>query len=282
MDATPPFGPRGSKRPLASEPLLVARDLTLRYPNGTLALGGIKLDVAAGEIVGIVGPSGCGKSTLLRAVAGLLPVSSGTLTVAGLRPERARQKQCSESFVFQDSTLLPWRSVEANVRLPLELRGEPRESWERRIAEALEMVGLGSVAKQHPAQLSGGMQMRVSLARALVTKPDLLLLDEPFGALDEMTRERLDEELLALWEKQRWTTLAITHSVHEAVFLSTRAIVLSPGPGRVVAEVPIDLPYPRTAEMRTSTELFELVRRVSEELRAGMGTDSAVRKEPRQ
>ena len=261
---------------MAEQPFLFARDLSLRYPNGTLALEGINLAVARPEIVGIVGPSGCGKSTLLRAVAGLLPISGGVLTVAGLEPERARQQNCSESFVFQDPTLLPWRSVEANVRLPLELRGEPREGWKTRIGQALEMVGLASVARQHPAQLSGGMQMRVSLARALVIEPELLLLDEPFGALDEMTRERLDEELLALWHKQRWTVLAVTHSVHEAVFLSTRTLVLSAGPGQVIAEVPIDLPYPRTAEMRTSPELFELVRRVSEELRRQKSAEPAL------
>jgi NitT/TauT family transport system ATP-binding protein len=264
---------------VAEEPLVVAGDLALRYPNGTLALQGMDFVISRSEVVGIVGPSGCGKSTLLRAVAGLLPISGGALTVGGLEPELARRRNCSESFVFQDSTLLPWRSVESNVRLALELRGGSQERWETRIGEALEMVGLASVAKRQPAQLSGGMQMRVSLARALVIQPDLLLLDEPFGALDEMTRERLDEELLALWEKQRWTALAVTHSVHEAVFLSTRILVLSAGPGRVIAEVPIDLPYPRTAETLTSPELFELVRRVSTELREGKGAERPVRPE---
>lgn len=240
----------------------------VRYPGAPrAALEDVSCSISQGELVSLVGPSGCGKSTLLRAIAGLVPVTSGSLTVSGLAPAQARRSSCSMSFVFQDATLLPWRTVEGNVRLPLELRGGPSAHWPTRIRDALALVGLGDVAQSQPAQLSGGMQMRVSLARALVTKPDLLLLDEPFGALDEMTRERLDEELLALWEKQRWTGVAVTHSVSEAVLLSTRVLVFSPGPGRLVADVPIELPYPRSAEMLTSPELVDHVRRVSAAMR---------------
>lgn len=259
-----------------SEPdvLIRAQGVTLRYPDGTLALDGVSFEIARGEMVALVGPSGCGKSTLLRAVGGLLPITHGTLEVAGLDPVAARKERCKESFVFQDSTLLPWRTVEDNVRLPLELEGSQPQSWPARIADALALVGLSAAARQRPAQLSGGMQMRTSLARALVTRPDLLLLDEPFGALDELTRERLDEELLALRQAQGWTGLAVTHSVQEAVFLSTRVLVLSRGPGRVVADLRIDLPSPRTSALMTSDALFAETKRVGAALRAQAETSA--------
>ena len=236
-----------------------ARRVSVRY--GALpALQDIDLDVRRGEFVTLVGPSGCGKSTLLRLVAGLLPASGGDLRVAS--PRRAI------AFVFQDPTLLPWRTVHANVRLPLELAGRPDPEQRAAADAALALVGLAEFAAAHPAELSGGMKMRASLARALVARPELLLLDEPFGALDELTRERLDDELLRLWERDRWTALAVTHSVDEAVLLSDRVIVLSARPGRIVADLPIDLPRPRRSDLLATPAFAALAGEVRARLRA--------------
>lgn len=238
---------------------IVARGVDARY--GALpALTGLDLAVRRGEFVTVVGPSGCGKSTLLRLVAGLARPSGGALRVDS--PRRAL------AFVFQDPTLLPWRTVRANVALPLELAGRPADEQRAAADAALALVGLADFAGAHPAELSGGMRMRASLARALVARPELLLLDEPFGALDEMTRERLDEELMRLWEQERWTVLAVTHSVQEAVLLSDRVVVLSPRPGRVVAELTIDLPRPRRAELLADPSFAALAGEVRARLRA--------------
>jgi NitT/TauT family transport system ATP-binding protein len=236
-----------------------------RFAGAEMAvLQGIDLTVERGEFVSIVGPSGCGKSTLLKLVAGLTACTSGEIAVNGMRPKDARELV---SFVFQDATLLPWRTVEKNVALALELEGRTREETAKTVQGLLELVGLAKVGQQYPRQLSGGMKMRVSIARALATRPRLLLMDEPFAALDEMTRDRMNEELLRLREEQNWTVLFVTHSVAEAVFLSSRVVVLAPYPGRVAHEVRVDLPYPRTAETRESAAFDALVNSTSRLLR---------------
>ncbi|WP_263378617.1 ABC transporter ATP-binding protein [Granulicella paludicola] len=227
-------------------------------------LQGVDLSIERGEFVSIIGPSGCGKSTLLKLVAGLSLPSDGEIAVNGILPKNARQLV---SFVFQDATLLPWRTVERNVALSLELEGRTREETATTVQKLLELVGLSKVGKSYPRQLSGGMKMRVSIARALATRPRLLLMDEPFAALDEMTRDRMNEELLRLRQEQNWTVVFVTHSVAEAVFLSSRIIVLAPHPGRIAHDIVVDLPFPRTAEMRESEEFDVLVNRTSKLLR---------------
>ncbi len=218
------------------------------YANGVQALAPVSIEVREGELVTLLGPSGCGKSTLLRMVAGLLAPSTGRIdTWPG---DAARTHRLA--FVFQQPTLMPWASVLRNVRLPLDLAGMPRVDADQRVRHALELVGLQDFAEVYPRELSGGMQMRASIARALVTGPDLLLMDEPFGALDEITRARLDRELRELWQRERLTVLFVTHSIYEAVFLSTRVLVMSPRPGRIVGEVAIDEPHPRADAFRTS------------------------------
>jgi NitT/TauT family transport system ATP-binding protein len=239
-------------------------DVEKRFGDGAPVLQGISLNVERGEFVSILGPSGCGKSTLLRIVSGLSPLSGGSVSVNGMTPENARQMM---SFIFQDATLLPWRSVEQNVGLGLELEHAARALREERVAQMLDLVSLGNVARSYPRQLSGGMKMRVSIARALVNRPRILLMDEPFAALDEMTRDRMNEELLRLYAEQKWTVLFVTHSVAEAVFLSTRIVILAPHPGRVAHEVAIDLPWPRNAETRESDAFEATVTRVSRLLR---------------
>lgn len=251
----------------APAPHIEARGLDVRFPGGVEALQGLDLVVRRGEMIAIIGPSGCGKSTLLRVAAGLAPASGGALTVAGDSPERARARRAI-AFVFQDPTLLPWRSLHANVRLPLELARAPVSEQNLAADAALALVGLSEFAGASPAALSGGMKMRASLARALVTRPELLLLDEPFGALDELTRERLNDELLRLWERDRFTALAVTHNVAEAVLLGDRVVVLSARPGRVVADVPIALPRPRRAALIGSPEFAAVAADVRARLRA--------------
>jgi NitT/TauT family transport system ATP-binding protein len=236
-----------------------------QFRQGSLALDKIDLQVEKGEFVSLLGPSGCGKSTLLRLVSGLTSPSSGAITVDGIAPAEARQLM---SFIFQDATLLPWRTVGENVGLGLELESVPQAARETQVAKMLELVGLASVAQRYPRQLSGGMKMRVSIARALVSRPRILLLDEPFAALDEMTRDRLNEELLRLYLEHHWTVLFVTHSVAEAVFLSTRIVVLAPHPGRVAHEAPVTLPWPRSAETRLSGEYEDQVANVSRLLRS--------------
>lgn len=237
------------------------------FPGGVRALAGVDLALKEGEFASIVGPSGCGKSTLLRLAAGLLPPSEGRAVVEGLPPERARCEKLDAAFVFQEPCLLPWRTVHENAGLPLELRRIPPRDRAEPVAEALALVGLKDFAQAYPHQLSGGMRMRVSLARALVAKPRLLLLDEPFGALDEITRQRLNEDLLRLWDRDRWAALLVTHNVFEAVFVSQRVFIMSARPGRIAAEVAIPLPYPRTPETRASAEYARLAGEASAKLR---------------
>jgi NitT/TauT family transport system ATP-binding protein len=235
-----------------------------RYRGADLALQDISVTIRRSEFVTFLGPSGCGKSTLLRLISGLSSASNGIVRVNGMTPENARELM---SFIFQDATLLPWRTVEQNVGLGLELEYAARELRKERVARMLELVGLTSVARRYPRQLSGGMKMRVSIARALVSRPRILLMDEPFAALDEMTRDRLNEELLRLYTEQNWTVLFVTHSVAEAVFLSSRIVILATHPGRVVHQVDVDLPWPRTAETRESDAFEDMVTLTSRLLR---------------
>ena len=233
-----------------------------RFDDGTLALAGVDLQVAPGEFVSVVGPSGCGKSTLLRIASGLTPATDGEVVV------HADQI----GYVFQDPTLLPWRTVRANVELLAELHHLPREERRRRADEAIKLVGLDEFAGHHPHSLSGGMRMRVSLARSLTLQPELFLFDEPFGALDEITRHRLNDELLQLFLTQRFTALFVTHSVSEAVFISTRVVVMSNRPGRVLGDFPVPFQYPRPPRLRFDQEFARLAGSVSACLR-GEGVD---------
>lgn len=237
-------------------PLVVAAELDKHFPSGVQALRDLNLAISRGQFVSIVGPSGCGKSTFLRLVAGLDAPTSGQLRVGDHDP-------LGLAFVFQDATLLPWRSVADNVTLPLELR---RAADDAHVAQTLALVGLTDFAAAYPAQLSGGMRMRVSIARALVTRPQILLLDEPFGALDEITRQRLNEELSRLWQEDGWTGLFVTHNVSEAVFLSQRVLVLSARPGRILADIPIPFPYPRSPYLRSAPEFIRLAQGISRQL----------------
>lgn len=248
--------------------LLEAESASLRFPSGLLALDGVDLSLRQGEFATIVGPSGCGKSTFLRLCAGLLDATGGSVRLGGEAPRKARGADHPLAFVFQQAALPPWRRVWRNVALPLELEGAPRAGRRERCMEALRLVGLGDFADAYPHELSGGMQMRVSLARALVTKPSLLLLDEPFGALDEITRQRLNEELLALWQRDQWGALFITHNVFEAVFLSQRVLVMSGRPGRIAAEIAVPFAYPREAPLRATAEFAALAGEVASALEA--------------
>jgi NitT/TauT family transport system ATP-binding protein len=242
------------------------RGVTKTYDSGVVALGPLDLDLRKSEFVSLLGPSGCGKSTALRLIAGLSVPTSGLVRIAS----RATQAGLSIGFVFQEPTLMPWTSVRENVRLPLKLAHAPRETADVRVGEALAQVGLTEFADAYPRELSGGMKMRVSLARALVTDPDILLMDEPFAALDEITRFKLNNDLLALWRDLRKTVVFVTHSVFESVYLSQRVVVMTPRPGRIAAEFRIAAPEPRGEEFRTSAEYVAVCREVSTELaRAG-------------
>jgi len=238
--------------------------VSMLFRNGR-ALEGIDLAVAPGEFVSLLGPSGCGKSTLLKIVAGLLAPSAGRVRFAPGGDARG-----AVGFVFQEPTLLPWADVAHNVALPLRLLGLSRGERRARVQAALELVDLGGFAQAWPRELSGGMQMRVSLARVLAQRPRLLLLDEPFAALDEITRFKLNDDLLRLWRHAGWTILFVTHSVFESVYLSQRVVVMTPRPGRIAADLSIALPHPRCAEMRTSAPYAECCRTVSEGLSAAM------------
>jgi NitT/TauT family transport system ATP-binding protein len=245
-------------------PEIEIASVSKRYGSGHTVLDSVSFAVAKQEFVSIIGPSGCGKSTILKLIAGLTPPTSGTIRVEGMTPQNARE---IVSFVFQDATLLPWRTVEENIALGLELEHVPGEQREKVIAELLELVGLKHVAKSYPRELSGGMKMRVSIARALATSPRVMLLDEPFAALDEMSRDRLNEEILRLRAEQNWTAVFVTHSVSEAVFLADRVVVLAPNPGRIHAEFRVELPVPRTSAIRGSREFDAAVSRVAHTLR---------------
>ena len=250
------------------------------YPNGTRALLAVNLTVQRGEFVTLLGPSGCGKSTLLNMVAGLLAPSIGRILVWGRSPAAAAKGRASDarlSFVFQEATLMPWARVAANVRLPLDLQGVPRTDADPRVSNALKLVGLDKFGESYPRELSGGMQMRASIARSLVTDPALLLMDEPFGALDEITRNRLDDELLALWRSKNLTVIFVTHSIHEAVYLSSRVIVMAARPGRVVEEFVIAPTVPRDEAFRVSTEFASYAKRLQDSLlRASVNVEDAL------
>jgi NitT/TauT family transport system ATP-binding protein len=236
------------------------------YPDGTHALQPVALTIAEGEFVTLLGPSGCGKSTLLRMVAGLLEPSGGQLLL-WRRPVRELEATGRRiAFVFQSPTLMPWANVETNVRLPLDLARVDRREADARVADVLGLVGLAKFAKALPRTLSGGMQMRVSIARALVVDPHVLLMDEPFGALDEITRSHLDGELLDLWRSRGLTVLFVTHSIHEAVFLSNRVVMMAARPGRVIEEIAIDEPYPRTAGFMVTPEFSRDAKRLQDSL----------------
>jgi NitT/TauT family transport system ATP-binding protein len=250
----------------ASAALVTLRDVSKRYANGMQALSGVNLTVGDGEFVSLLGPSGCGKSTLLRLIAGLGATTGGAIEWPRGTRDSGGAPHPDLGFVFQEPTLMPWATVFNNVFLPLKLAGISRKEAAPRINGALAMVGLERFADAYPRQLSGGMKMRVSISRALVTRPRVLLLDEPFAALDEITRFRLNNDLLSLWQRQRWTVIFVTHSVFESVYLSQRIIVMRAGPGRVASEVRITAPYPRDDAFRTSSVYNEFCRITSAEL----------------
>ncbi|HXX50038.1 MAG TPA: ABC transporter ATP-binding protein [Xanthobacteraceae bacterium] len=262
--------------PLSVPPLLVLRGVGKTFPNGTLALSGLDLDVRAGEFVSLLGPSGCGKSTALRIIAGLSEPSRGSVEwpvqgptrdpVQGADQDMHPDKASRIGFVFQEPTLMPWSSVSRNVSLPLMLKGLAADKAAARVASAVDRVGLTKFARAFPRELSGGMRMRVSIARALVTEPQLLLMDEPFAALDEITRFKLNNDLLQLWQATGTTVVFVTHSVFESVYLSNRVVVMTARPGRVFTVLRIDAPYPRDQNFRTSPEYAAFCRRASEAL----------------
>ena len=241
--------------------LLTFDGVSKLFANGVLALDRISFGVASGAFVSLVGPSGCGKSTILRLAAGLTPPTNGTIRWDGAKPRLG--------FVFQDPALMPWSSVEKNVRLPLELLGMPEEASRRRVKDTLELVGLTSFAKAYPRELSGGMRMRVSIARALAVEPSVLLMDEPFAALDEFTRERLNDELRNLWRARGLTILFVTHSIYESVYLSSRVLVMRPRPGRIINDLDMSLPMERTAEYRHTSEYADRCRALRDALFEG-------------
>ncbi len=241
-------------------------DVGKTFPNGTVAVESFDLDIREGEFLTLLGPSGCGKSTVLRMIAGLTEPSRGALQWGDAKGAGTL------SFVFQEPTLMPWATVEANVRLPLMLKGVDSNSATARVEEALARVGLSPFAQAYPRELYGGMKMRASIARGLVTAPELLLMDEPFAALDEINRFKLNNDLLALWRDLHKTVVFVTHSVFESVYLSQRIVVLTPRPGRVFAEIQIDEPQPRDESFRTSAEYAALCRRVSQALEQAMAT----------
>ena len=260
-----PKGPAGALRP--DRPLVSLRGISKTFSNGTIALKDMSLDIGQGEFVSLLGPSGCGKSTVLRIIAGLGEPTSGTIEWPGAKSIDARGRPDHEiGFVFQEPTLMPWATVFNNVWLPLRLKGKQKGTAREEVMEILQLVGLEAFANAYPRELSGGMKMRVSIARALVTRPRLLLMDEPFAALDEITRFKLNDDLLALWEKFGWTVVFVTHSVFESVYLSSRIAVMAARPGRIIADIPIDAPHPRGDDFRMSSAYNEFCRQVSDAL----------------
>ncbi len=259
----------------AAPNVVSAKDLSLTFETAdgpVHALSNIDLTVERGEFVSFIGPSGCGKTTLLRVVADLEQPTGGTITVNGVSPHEARSSR-AYGYVFQAAALYPWRTIARNVALPLEIMGLSRAEQQARIEKNLALVNLTGFERKFPWQLSGGMQQRASIARALAVEPDLLLMDEPFGALDEIVRDHLNEQLLQLWDKTGKTVIFVTHSIPEAVFLSTRIVVMSPRPGRVHDIVVSDLPRERTLDIRETPEFLKLAHRVREGLRAGHSYD---------
>ena len=251
----------------SSRPLVSIRDVSKQFANGTIAIRGVDLDLRDGEFVSLLGPSGCGKSTLLRIIAGLGAPSAGTIEWPTAPHSASGEPQPDLGFVFQDPTLMPWSNALKNVMLPLTLAGVGKNDAEAQSAEMLALVGLKGFEKSYPRELSGGMKMRVSIARALVTHPKILLMDEPFAALDEITRHKLNDDLLSLWWQNRFTAVFVTHSVFESVYLSQRIVVMAARPGRVMADLRSEAPYPRDHLFRTSAEYAHLCRVASETLK---------------
>jgi NitT/TauT family transport system ATP-binding protein len=252
---------------LLTQPAISLNHVSKIYSNGTVALQDMNLIIQKAQFVSLVGPSGCGKSTVLRIIAGLGQKSGGSILWGeGLDQEQQGQL----AYVFQEPALMPWANVMENVRLPLKLMGMSKRDAASRVHQALQLVQLEGVEHAFPRELSGGMRMRVSIARALVTEPRLLLMDEPFGALDEITRSKLNSELLDLWSQKRWTVIFVTHNIYEAVYLSNRVVVMAARPGRVVADVAIHAPYPRTEAFRTSPLYNEYCRDVAARLAEAM------------
>lgn len=245
-----------------------ADQVGLSFPGAPDVLSGVNFDIPRGQFLSIVGPSGCGKSSLLRVMSGLQTATAGQILLDGRSPGNARENNLRSAFVFQDPTLLPWRTVGRNVALPFELRDRPVSEYRDHVNETLELVGLTAAdVDKRPRELSGGMRMRASLARALVTNPDLMLMDEPFAPLDDILRQQLNEEILRIWSDQKWTAVFVTHNVSEAVFLSQRILVMHPRPGRIAADIDVPFDYPRTADLRATAEFAELIGKVSRELR---------------
>ncbi len=256
-----------------SAPVIEARDLNLVFPTNdgpVHALKDVNLTVSRGEFVSFIGPSGCGKTTLLRAIAALESPTGGSLTVNGMTPDAARRAR-AYGYVFQAAGLYPWRTIAGNVRLPLEIMGFSRADQEARVTRVLELVELSGFGRKFPWQLSGGMQQRASIARALAFDADILLMDEPFGALDEIVRDRLNEELLKLWNRTEKTICFVTHSIPEAVYLSTKIVVMSPRPGRITDIIDSPLPRTRPLDIRDSQAFIDIAHRVRDGLRAGHG-----------
>jgi len=250
-----------------TRPLVSIHNVSKQFANGTLAIRGVDLDLRDGEFVSLLGPSGCGKSTLLRIIAGLGSPSAGTVEWPTAPHSASGEPEPDLGFVFQDPTLMPWSNTLKNVMLPMTLAGVAKADAEARAAEMLALVGLKGFEKSYPRELSGGMKMRVSIARALVIRPKILLMDEPFAALDEITRHRLNDDLLALWWQNRFTAVFVTHSVFESVYLSQRIVVMAARPGRVMADLRSEAPYPRDGLFRTSAEYAHLCRVASQTLK---------------
>jgi len=255
-----------------ANPLVSVRNVSKRFGNGTLAVHDVNLNLGAGEFISLLGPSGCGKSTLLRMIAGLGSPSSGTIEWPTTGRDATGEPQRDLGFVFQDPTLMPWATALANVMMPLTLKGVRKSEARDRAAAMLALVGLAGFEKSYPRELSGGMKMRVSIARGLVLRPKILLMDEPFAALDEITRHRLNDDLIELWWKEKFTAVFVTHSVFESVYLSKRIVVMAARPGRVMADLDVDAPYPRDELFRTSPEYAHLCRVVSGKLKEAIGS----------
>lgn len=258
-----------------ARPVIKVENLSLTFQTAdapVYALSEVNLTINAGDFVSFIGPSGCGKTTLLRVIADLEHQTAGAISVNGVSPEEARRDR-AYGYVFQAPALYPWRTVERNVMLPLEIMGMSSAERQERAARYLDLVNLGGFEKKFPWQLSGGMQQRVSIARALSFEPELLLMDEPFGALDEITRDHLNEQLLRLWERTGKTVVFVTHSIPEAVFLSSKIVVMSPRPGRIIDIIDCNLPPDRSLDSRESNEFAEIAHRVREGLRAGHSYD---------
>ncbi len=259
-----------TKPPSVGTTLIALRDVSKQFSNGTLAVRGVDIAFKAGEFASLLGPSGCGKSTLLRLIAGLGEPSAGAIDWPGSAAPgggNAGSHGRELGFVFQEPTLMPWATAIDNTMIPLKLLGVPKAEAADRAAQMLASVGLEGFERAYPRELSGGMRMRVSIARALVTSPRILLMDEPFAALDEITRHKLNDDLLGLWEKQRFTAIFVTHSVFESVYLSQRILVMAARPGRIMADLSVDAPYPRDELFRTSADYAQLCRTTSATLK---------------